>query len=343
MRHRVAFDRALARGRRRRADLFSVLRSIISCTVWTATGDILWTFFAEGPIRMAPTIWQDRVYFGAEDGVAYCLDAADGRLIWQLRAGRGRRASAGPRPDDLPLADPYRCDDRGRDRLFRSGRFPSRDVYLYAVDALTGRVVWKNDRISQQDAGRNPLSPQGYLLGNAQMLIVPSGRSLPAALDRQQGELIHQLNHAWRTTAGGEVGGWRAMLADGQIYSSGSHHFLAMNQKTGATGHAWITGHQLTMSGDRAFFATGDHIVAVDRPKHAKATVERQKYNLERYNLRRDRAKTIPRNLHAGMRRTGSKDPRTLRGRGTVECGQHLDSSLIVAGQLVDRRRRGTS
>jgi outer membrane protein assembly factor BamB len=332
MRHRVAFDRALpvvvANGR---TYFGSSVDHQLYC-LNTTSGEILWTFYAEGPIRMAPTIWQDRVYFGAEDGVAYCLDAVDGRLIWQLRAGPGdeRLLARGRMISRWPIRTGVMIE-KGI-AYFGAGVFPHETIYLYAVDALTGQVIWKNDRISQQDAGRNPLSPQGYLLGNAQMLIVPSGRSLPAAFDGQQGELIHHLNHAWRTTAGGEVGGWRAMLADGQIYSSGSHHFLAMNQKTGATGHAWITGRQLTMSGDRAFFATGDRIVAVDRPKHAKATVERQKYNLERYNLRRDRAKYDAQEFARRDAELGEKIRELSEVGALWSVASDLDSSLIVAG-----------
>jgi len=332
LRHRVAFDRALpvvvADGR---TFFGSSVDHQLYC-LDSATGAILWTFFAEGPIRMAATVWQDRVYFGAEDGVAYCLNAADGRVIWQLRASptderllaRGRMISRWPIRTSVMIEDGI--------AYFGAGVFPHETIYLHAVDAATGQPVWKNDRISQQDAGRNPLSPQGYLLGNADLLVVPSGRSLPAAFDRSRGELIHHLNHAWRTTAGGEVGGWRAMLADGQIYSSGSHHFLAMNQRTGATGHAWITGRQLTMSGDRAFFATGERIVAVDRPKHVKATVERQKYNLERYALRGQRGK-IP---AAEFERKDAELAAKIRELSEVgalwSVASPLDSSLIVAG-----------
>ena len=39
----------------------------------TRTGKLKWRFFAEGPIRFAPYIDGDRVYFGADDGYVYCL------------------------------------------------------------------------------------------------------------------------------------------------------------------------------------------------------------------------------------------------------------------------------
>ena len=46
-----------------------------------ATGDVRWTFFAEGPVRFAPTVVDKKVYFGSDDGYAYCLDAKDGKLV----------------------------------------------------------------------------------------------------------------------------------------------------------------------------------------------------------------------------------------------------------------------
>ena len=52
-----------------------------------ASGEPRWTFFTGAAIRLAPTVCQGRVYFGSDDGHAYCLDAASGRLVWKLRPG----------------------------------------------------------------------------------------------------------------------------------------------------------------------------------------------------------------------------------------------------------------
>ena len=68
------------------------------------TGREEWTFFTDGPIRLAPMIADGKLFVGSDDGHAYCLDAASGRLLWQLRAGpnderilaRGRMISRWP-------------------------------------------------------------------------------------------------------------------------------------------------------------------------------------------------------------------------------------------------------
>ncbi len=51
------------------------------------TGREEWTFLTGGPIRLAPTISDGRLFIGSDDGHAYCLDATTGKVIWNLRAG----------------------------------------------------------------------------------------------------------------------------------------------------------------------------------------------------------------------------------------------------------------
>jgi outer membrane protein assembly factor BamB len=289
MRHRVAFDQALhvaAVGDR--VYFGSSVDHQLYC-LRADTGEPVWTFFTDAAIRLSPTVWQGKLYVGSDDGFVYCLNADTGALLWKLRAGPNdeRLLARGQLISRWPVRTGILIDDGIA--YFGAGVFPDETVYLVALDAESGAVIWKNDHISQENAGRNPLSPQGYLLASEDMLFVPSGRSLPAAFDKKTGEEVYHKSYSWRSTAGGVVGGYKAVLADGQIYASGPHHFLALDQKTGAVGFAWITGRQLTMSGDRGFVATGKKIVAMDRLVHAKATTERQKVNLELNGLRRKR------------------------------------------------------
>ena len=48
----------------------------------TKTGETVWTFFTEGPVRLAPTVDNERVYVGSDDAFVYCLDAASGVIVW---------------------------------------------------------------------------------------------------------------------------------------------------------------------------------------------------------------------------------------------------------------------
>ncbi|MCK5171912.1 MAG: PQQ-binding-like beta-propeller repeat protein, partial [Planctomycetes bacterium] len=51
-----------------------------------ASGDILWTFTADGRVDSPPTIYNGRVIFGCADGFVYCLRASDGEVIWKFQA-----------------------------------------------------------------------------------------------------------------------------------------------------------------------------------------------------------------------------------------------------------------
>ncbi|MEZ6120679.1 MAG: PQQ-binding-like beta-propeller repeat protein [Pirellulaceae bacterium] len=47
------------------------------------TGQLRWRFFAEAPIRCAPTLHQGHAYFGADDGFLYSINIASGGLKWK--------------------------------------------------------------------------------------------------------------------------------------------------------------------------------------------------------------------------------------------------------------------
>jgi outer membrane protein assembly factor BamB len=251
------------------------------------TGRPIWSFFTGAPIRLAPSVVNGRVFFGSDDGNAYCLDAETGKLHWQFRAGpeedwllaRGEMISRWPVRTGVLVDDGV--------AFFGAGIFPHEDVFLYAVNVDDGSVIWKQDNLSAADAGRNDISPQGYLLASDELLFVPSGRSLPAAFDRATGELRHKRTHSWRTTAGGVIGGTKALLADGQIYSGGPHHLLAMDQQKGNVGFGWIAGRQMVVIDDAAYVATGTVVARLDRIKYAVNSRIRHKLEMEIYDATR--------------------------------------------------------
>jgi len=258
-----------------------------------ATGKLLWTFYTGGPIRLAPTVADGRVFFGSDDGRVYCVKADTGELVWQRRVAprdewllaRGELISKWPVRTGVLLHNGV--------AYFGAGIFPHEDVYLMGVDPATGRLVWQQDHISALDGGRNDLSPQGYLLAKDDLLVVPSGGSLPAVFDLTTGKLLHKRTHSWRTTAGGVVGGTRALLADDQIYSSGEHHLLAMAERTGDVGFGWFDGRQMAILGDAAYVATGEKVARLNRLGYAVNSRRRHDLELSIPNLSKDvRAKS---------------------------------------------------
>jgi len=160
------------------------------------TGVELWRYYADGPVRLAPVAWENNVCFGADDGRVYCLDAETGSLNWRFESvpstrkvlGNGRLISLWPVRGGPVLADGT--------LYFAAGVWPFEGIFIYALDATTGDVVWMNDRTGflygQHPHGAQALgglTPQGYMLVNGDDLVVPCGTARPAVLDRHTGEL----------------------------------------------------------------------------------------------------------------------------------------------------------
>ncbi len=301
------------------------------------SGQEVWRFVTGAPVRLAPTIAGGRAFFGSDDGYAYCLDAATGKQIWKLRAGPQDEwlLARGDMISRWPVRTGVLVD--GETAYFGAGVFPHEDIYLYAVRATDGKILWKRDDISQEDAGRNDLSPQGYLLADKDYLVVPSGRSLPAVFLRADGGFIHKRIHGWRNAAGGEVGGTKALLADGQIYASGSNHMLALDQKTGDVGFGWFDGRQMAVAGDVAYVATGQYVARIHRLDYAAASRQRHKLEEEISTLSR-KLRSPPPNaaeLRAKLADLNKRIAETRKVGVQWQRESRLDAAILSAGDLV--------
>jgi len=245
------------------------------------TGTERWRFVTGGAVRLAPTVWKNRVYFGSDDGFAYCLDHRTGRVIWKLRAGpRDERILArGHLTSRWPVRTSVLIDDGIA--YFGAGTFPHENVYLHAVDARTGKSIWADDAISQRQAGRNDLTPQGYLLASSTHLFVPSGRTLPAAIDKASGRLVHK-----QPGGGKQVGGSQALLADDKVMSMGEHYILALDQAKGGI-VSKLRGRQMTLSGQRAYISADGQLISVDRVRYVEANRRKHKRAKQAAKLRK--------------------------------------------------------
>jgi len=145
--------------------------------------------------KFAPAVWKDRIFVVSDDGFLYCLAIKDGKLLWKKRGGPDTDMILGN--DRLISRWPARGGPVIKDGIvyFGAGIWTSEGIFLYAIDALTGKVLWVNDTsgglILEQPHGGNlaksGVSIQGYLSVAGDSLVVPTGRATPALHDRKTG------------------------------------------------------------------------------------------------------------------------------------------------------------
>ncbi|MCU0982135.1 MAG: PQQ-binding-like beta-propeller repeat protein, partial [Pirellulaceae bacterium] len=165
-----------------------------------ATGRFRWRYVTEGPVRFAPILIGQQVIFGSDDGYLHCVGSHDGRLRWRIRGAaehvpdsrmlvNGRLASRWPvRGGPVEASGVV---------FFGAGIWPEEGVYVTAVTADSGTVLWRSDRMSYVREGMSDhgqaydlgLPPHGYLAVIDGRLAVPSGRALAAWFDPNSGAM----------------------------------------------------------------------------------------------------------------------------------------------------------
>ena len=188
-----------------------------------ATGAQRWQFFTGGPVRFAPALWRDRLFAVSDDGHLYCLNVADGKLLWRKRGGPDDRMVLGN--DQIISQWPARGGPVVADDVvyFAAGIWPSDGIYLYALDAATGKVQWCNDQsgsiyMGQPHGGANAesgVAAQGNLVVSGDFLLVPTGRAVPAAFHRRDGKFAY-----FHLQQNGQKGG-TTLLAAGTAFANG--------------------------------------------------------------------------------------------------------------------------
>ena len=165
----------------------------------TENGQEVWRFYAGGPVRFAPVYWEDKLYFTSDDGYLYCLDADEGELLWKLKGSYSSRQVLGN--ERLISMWPGRGGPVIRDGIiyFASGVVAFEGVFVHAVDAESGEIIWTNSTSGSmwdlhQHGGAYSYggpAPQGYLAVTEDKLLVPGGRTPPAVFNRETGELLY--------------------------------------------------------------------------------------------------------------------------------------------------------
>ncbi|HPA17138.1 MAG TPA: PQQ-binding-like beta-propeller repeat protein [Verrucomicrobiae bacterium] len=293
------------------------------------SGRELWAFYADGPVRLAPAAAQGRVYFVSDDGCLYCLRAEDGRLEWKFRGAPSDRKVLGNRR--LVSAWPARGGPVIRDGVvyFAASIWPFMGTFIHALDAATGKPIWTNDGTGA-DFIKQPhnapafggVAPQGALVATEQFLLVPGGRSSPAALERATGRLLY-----FRIAESGKGTGGSTVMAD-------EKDFFVHTRGRGTRAHELATGAKSSLALDEPVLAQNHYYCGADHP-HARGplTDAEAKLAAARYGELRARG-TL-----SDARDTGDN---TSIQRATAALESAAKKALL-AQDVVARARQGVS
>jgi len=224
------------------------------CCLDVNTGRVVWQFYTEGPVRLAPTVAGDKVYFGSDDGKVYCLAASTGKLIWSRRIaqedrripGNGRMISVWPiRTGILVDGDVAYCC---------AGFLPSQGVVRCALNAESGDIIWRHDV--------EDMSPQGYMLASATRLYMPTGRTSPMMIDRASGKLLGAMPGQ---------GGTYALLTKNRLISGPGRTSggLTASAADSPDQLARFGGLRIIVDDNDAFMLTKDQLIALDFENYA--------------------------------------------------------------------------
>ncbi len=250
-----------------------------------ATGEVRWSAFTGGPVRCAPTVSNGMVYVGSDDGYAYCFNAVGGELVWRTRAAFDDKQVIGNQK--MISLWPVRTGvlvDNGV-AYFAAGVFPHAGIFVCAVDATDGSLIWRNDTCGAEGAEMEfgGISPQGYLLVSENTLYVPSGRAMPAAFDRDDGRFLYYCS------PGAKIGGTWALVHDGNVVA-GEDVKRIYDEQTGRRDdaeYAWFPGYRLIVTDDYSYLLGFYELRMLDRNAHKYAGEWRKAITAERSLLER--------------------------------------------------------
>ena len=238
-------------------------------------GSELWRYYVDGPVRFPAVAAEGKVFFTSDDGNLYCLDAEIGVLKWRFRGAPDERDILGN--ERLISTWPARGGPVYNDGLvyFGAGIWPFMGVFVFAVDAETGDLVWKNDSSGPRymlQPHNSPayagVAPQGHLVVAGDNLLVPCGRSVPACFDLKTGEFKY-----YRLAENGKTGG--AFVAAKGDFFVNYHRDSVVSLYRLSDGESVIRrfGKVPVLTEDR-LFCRGDAVTAFDYGNIRKTSVK---------------------------------------------------------------------
>lgn len=227
------------------------------------TGKVKWLFTTGGPVRIAPMFVDGLLYFGSDDGFAYCVRAADGKAVWKASASdrTDRVLQNGRLVSRWPVRTGVLVD--GGTAYFAGSLLPWEASFLCAVDAKTGAVKGEG-RYRTEVSG--DVTFEGPLLASTAQLIAPQGRVAPLLFDRATGKTQGSVK--------GGGGSFVLLAPDKKILHGPGNKQAQIYTTDPANKKAKIAsfegGNAIVIDGDRTYLLADNELVAVDRKERRR-------------------------------------------------------------------------
>lgn len=170
-------------------------------------GKLVWKSYTGGQVVFPPAVWNGRIYAGSSDGWVYAWEAATGRLLWRFRAAPlGRRINVlGKLSSTWPVAGGVVVNNG---IVYAAAGMADYDgLYVYALDAISGKSKWTNDN------PMNGVNLQGALALNAdgsRLYFHSVFSNNQAEYDLQTGKRLTPYVHTDNNIGGGYAGPFEA-------------------------------------------------------------------------------------------------------------------------------------
>ncbi len=290
-----------------------------------ATGQRKWVFFTGAAVRLPPTIYRGKAYFGSDDGYLRCVDAVDGSLLWKLRGGPSDTLL----PCDGKLISPWPCRTgvlvAGDVAYAAFSLVPWKDSFLYAIHPADGRVVYR-----KSSAGN---TFQGALAAGNGQLVVSQGKAPPIALALQSGDRAAVYAHCSGTSC--TLLGERLMAAQPASQKNADNVIQVVDRAGGGTLAAFAGADRLLYDGGRAYLHRHGRLAALDLDRLLELSARREALRRQIAVLRRKSSEDTETEKIKGIERdlaeTETEMAKTTRWE--VPCDRPF--TLIKAGRLL--------
>ncbi len=223
-----------------------------------------------GPIRIAPTYQNGRLWFGSDDGYVYCINARNGKLIWKFSPSKsdrkilnnGRLISFWPVRTGVLIEEGI--------AYFGASLIPWKKSYLCALDARTGKTGKKDTWVHEVEN----VTFEGAMASSGDRLIQPQGRISPVFIDRTTGEIEGQLP--------GDGGCFVLVTPDDHIVHALTSRYKSIvdlePSKAKPEYMSFKGGKEMVVSGGKSFVLSDNAISAYDRKTKQLLWVQKTYY-----------------------------------------------------------------